>query len=144
MEVGEMIATFFSELATRITKEPGVCDVLYAALLSSSELYSILADLLGLPGAPTGEIIREYAEYQSTAGRPDFLFRSDSDTPVLLEVKLFDRNYHYQEYCQIKVDDIQPRLVLLTAHRPSPPPPDGWTTIHWEAIIDKMEQHSDD
>jgi len=97
-----MIATFFSALATRITKEPGICDVLYAALSSSDVLYSIFAEKLGLPST-RGEIIREYAEYQSTAGRPDFLFLPDSANPVLLEVKLFDRNYHYHEYSQISL-----------------------------------------
>jgi hypothetical protein len=67
----------------------------------------------------------------------------DSGTPVLLEVKLFDMNYHYREYSQIRIDGTQPRLALLSAHQPVERL-NGWTILQWKEIIHEMEQTTDD
>jgi hypothetical protein len=138
--MGTTLARFFSELATRVAKENGVSDVLYAALLSAPELYAIFAHKLGLPSTPPAKIVREYA---TGGARPDFLFTPVDGTPVLLEVKLFDRNYHYDEYSQLKIADTRPRLVLLSAHQPYVPL-SGWTLLQWEDIIHEMEHSRDD
>ena len=134
------LARFFSQLATRVTRENEVSDVLYAALSSAPELYTIFAHKLGLPNTPPAKIVREYV----TGGvRPDFLFTFDAGTSVLLEVKLFDRNYHYDEYSRLRIEDTRPRMALLSAHKPYAPL-SGWTVLQWEDIIDEMEHSRDD
>jgi hypothetical protein len=131
---------FFSTLATRANKENAVSDVLYAALSSVDKLYAIFAHKLALPRTPPARIVREYANGWC---RPDFLLMPDSGTPVILEVKLFDTNYHYREYSQIRIDGAQPRIALLSAHQPIERL-NGWDVLPWQDILHEMEQTTDD
>ena len=120
---------FFVNLANRMTRENNVSDVLYAALWIP-EFYSAFADLAGL--RETLRSIRR--EYSCDEGRPDLLIETVLGSRVLIEVKLFDKNYHYDEFNRIPND----RIILVSAHKPPPLP--RWTYISWKDMIEAAEE----
>lgn len=60
----------------------------------------------------------------------------------ILEVKLYDRNYHYPEYCQISEAGNVCKVGLLTAHRPEIAL-DGWKKVYWNDLVEDMEKTGD-
>jgi hypothetical protein len=130
---------FFGFLAERLTLENNASDILYAAFKSSDAFRSVVLDCLGIPSEAVVEITREWTIGSS---RPDVLLQVRDGSDVLAEVKLFDKDYHYDEYSQLPIEGPQPRIVLLTAHKPWQELP-GWDVIQWKDLIKKAEKSGD-
>ncbi len=147
--MNETLENFFLYLAERVSHENRVSDVLYAAMNASPETFRIVADAVGLPeeaNIENTEIRREVTfriEKGTTQGelaRPDFLLLPHPGTPVLIEVKLFDTDYHRDKYERVRVDGKPPSLVLLTAREPLEDlRSHGWTIVLWDKIIKALE-----
>jgi hypothetical protein len=126
----ERLERFFRFLGERLTDENNASDVLYDAFKAFDEFRSVVVDCLKLPSTGPLEIARERA---IEASRPDFLVTGEGQV-FLIEVKLFDRNYHYDEYNQLHKS-----IRLLTAHKPDQKL-EGWCVVRWRDLIDKLEQ----
>lgn len=132
------IGQFFEALSERLTVENRISDVLYAAMLSSKEVFNIIATKLDLPSEGQPEIFREYVCLE---GRPDFLIKYPKNgIPHLIEIKLYDRNYHYEDYSKILIDGVKPKVALISAHKL--PELAGWTKLMWEELVIEMEKSS--
>src|SRR5436309_16084055 len=100
--MNEQLREFFEQLAERLSKENDISDVLYASLRASKSLRGIFAEMVSLPSAVNQPALFEvWREYTLGPSRPDFLIRPHNGIPVILEVKTFDTNYHYNEYSKI-------------------------------------------
>lgn len=136
-----LLKPFFEALGERLTHENRISDVLYAALCSSEEVFAIVGKYLKFPKDGRPQIEREYV---ASHGRPDFKFTFTKQNAVhLVEVKLYDRDYHYEEYCKIREQDGQvPTISLITAHTPDRSLV-AWNVVHWHSLIVDMERSDD-
>ena len=139
----QRLEAFFRFLSERLRGENDASDILYAAFKASSEFRAVVVDCLGLPSTgPPPEVTREFS---IESARPDFVVNCGEEI-FLVEVKLFDRNYHYEEYCKLMVGE--PRrpptsIVLLTAHTPDRDLP-GWHVVPWSELIERLERTEDE
>lgn len=136
-----LLKPFFEALGERLTHENRISDVLYAALCSSEAVFTIVGKHLKFPKDDRPQIEREYV---AGHGRPDFKFTFTRQNAVhLVEVKLYDRDYHYEEYCKIREQDGQaPSISLITAHTPDPSLA-AWNVVRWDTLIGEMEKSDD-
>lgn len=132
----ERLETFFRFLGERLTDENNASDVLCAAFRAFDEFRSVVVECLRLPSTGPLEITRERTIEGS---RPDFLITGEEGF-FLVEVKLFDKNYHYDEYNRLAIDGVKPnRIILLTARKPDHEL-GGWCVVRWGHFIEKLEE----
>lgn len=137
----EQLSAFFEELSNRQSKEPVVSDILYAALKASPALQSIVLDLMAHRDR---SIFADFErEYPKEGYFLDLLFQPPKREPIILENKLFDRDYHYEKYSRLTFEGLKPQVFLLSAHQPTEEL-SGWKIIHWHDLVDKMEESQDD
>jgi len=135
----DSLEPFFSFLGERLTDENDASDLLYAAFKACAAFRSVVLDHLGVPSTAPIEITREKTIESS---RPDFYLVIGEAACMLVEVKLFDRNYHYDEYSKLTINGLKPQIALLSAHRPDRDLP-GWRVIEWRELIEEAERTGD-
>ena len=132
----ERLETFLGFLGERLADEDNASDVLYAAFKAFDEFRSVVVECLGLLSPGPLEIT---GERTIEGSRPDFLITGEQGF-FLVEVKLFERNYHYEEYNQLAIDGLKPnRIILLTAHKPDREL-GGWCVVRRSHLIEKLEE----
>ncbi|MGA2318759.1 MAG: hypothetical protein ABSG71_20620 [Thermodesulfobacteriota bacterium] len=113
-----MLEGFFRDLGGRLYKENDLSDVTWAMARNCEVFLKVFADFFNFdfnPDQPT-EINREDSLGES--GRPDFSIEN-GDAVFLIESKIYDRNYHIEQYGKLKFlreREIR-KLGLVTNHR---------------------------
>jgi len=137
----EEIHSFFDLLGDRLCNENDASDILYTAIKSSKEMTKIFNIFFGLTNLGKYEIKREY---QIGENRPDFFIKpieSPNEESVIIEVKLFDTNYHWDNYLKIK----NCKCILLSAHTiPDTQKHAKWSIRYWWDLIKEMENTQQD
>src|SRR5262245_7796833 len=109
------VTDFFSRLAERRYRENDLSDVTWALFHEVPRFAAFLADFIGItmpPGVPVN-VEREVG--LGADSRVDISCSVASAT-TFIEVKIYDRNYHLQQYAGRIVDHPGSHLVLLTNH----------------------------
>jgi hypothetical protein len=113
-----MLEGFFRDLASRLYKENDLSDLTWALGKNCDEFLKSLMVFFGFnfnPGLPT-EIIRE--DSLGDGSRPDISIEN-GDTVFLIENKIYDRNYHIEQYAKLNFlrEKEIGKLGLITNHR---------------------------
>jgi hypothetical protein len=96
-----MLEEFFRDLASRHYKENDLSDLTWALGKNCDEFLKSLMVFFGFnfnPDLPT-EIIREY--FLGDGSRSDISIEN-GDSVFLIENKIYDRNYHVEQYGKLK------------------------------------------
>ena len=129
----QQLIDFFSYCAERMSKENNVSDFLFALLKSSSEMIKIFSDFLGTEVQLSRfDIEREFNI--SNIGRPDFHMRDINGNPLIVEVKLYDTDYH-EEYSEIEIYGKKPKISLLLINEPQERPLYECSIKYWSELI---------
>lgn len=138
MTTKEETQAFFSLLGDRLCNENDASDILYSAVIASNDMTRIFNAFFGLNYSPeTHEIHREY---HIKGFRPDFFLKPKAlnEETVIIEVKLFDQNYHWEDYLKLGG-----KHILLSAHKIQGIP-SGWEVRYWDKLIEVIEKESED
>ena len=95
----QQLINFFGYCAERMTLEINASDFLYALLKSSDEMLKIFLSFLDPNIRPPINIEREFSI--KDIGRPDFRLLTEDCKTIIVEVKLFDTDYHEIKYSKI-------------------------------------------
>ncbi|MDD5674111.1 MAG: hypothetical protein PHC61_08115 [Chitinivibrionales bacterium] len=141
MDTKNELNSFFDSLGERFYKENDASDMLVAAVQASQDMANIFTEFFGIEfDQKTHAINREYTIDNS---RPDIVIKSKGiqkdDKPVIIEVKLFDQNYHRDEYPKLLDNS---KCILLSAHKIKEKAEDwkAWEIKDWSELIKKMEE----
>ena len=111
------IADFFSRFSERRYCENDLSDVTWAMCQAVPRFAEVLAEFVWSP-TPLGTVGKIEREVDlGAANKVDISCNVDFVT-IFIEVKIYDRNYHFREYAERIADRPGSRLVLLTNHVP--------------------------
>ena len=89
------LSNFFSALAERKHNENDLSDITYALCYSDDEFCRFFLHFCFDEEIKTFDLTREY---QRDSSRPDFYFHDLENQERIIEVKLYDRNQHFNQY----------------------------------------------
>lgn len=90
-----MIETFFESLSERMSNENDLSDITYALCNTDDDFRKLFLKFCFDDDVDTLDLVREYAEDDS---RPDFFFHGKNNQEYIIEVKIHDRNQHFDQY----------------------------------------------
>ena len=93
--MNERINIFFESMAERLTNENDLSDITYALCKTDNDFRKFFLEYCFEEAVDTDNLIREYADEGS---RPDFYFIGRDNNEYLIEVKIYDRNQHFDQY----------------------------------------------
>lgn len=93
--MNEKINIFFESMAERLTNENDLSDITYALCKTDEDFRKFFLEYCFESPVDTDNLIREYADEGS---RPDFYFIGRDNNEYLIEVKIYDRNQHFDQY----------------------------------------------
>lgn len=93
--MSEKINLFFESMAERLTNENDLSDITYALCKTDEDFRKFFLEYCFESPVDTDNLIREYADEGS---RPDFYFIGRDNNEYLIEVKIYDRNQHFDQY----------------------------------------------
>ncbi len=134
------VTDFFPRLAERRYRENDLSDATWALCHAVPRFAAFLADFIGItmpPGVPVN-VEREVS--LGVDSRVDIRCSVASAT-TFIEVKIYDRNYHLQQYAGRIVDHPGSHLVLLTNHVLDPEQRIkteqlGWSVRLWRDFVE--------
>ena len=134
---------FFSKLAGRLRKEPALSDITYTALETipgfKKDFVRFFHPKLDCDGDI--EVFREFR--LKAGGQPDFVLQRGNSWDLIIENKIWDDNYHFDEYGKSPLRDEAPtKLGLIAVIKVPPPPNSSWATRQWADFVDYFE-HKD-
>ncbi len=94
-----MIDSFFAHLSSRLYSENNLSDVTWALCQASNAFKQYFLNYIFDNTVDYNEpfdIIREYSE--SNTGRPDLFFQCGEQSKYIIEVKIYDKNDHFDQY----------------------------------------------
>lgn len=128
---------FFRNLANRFRHETHLSDITFTALITipgfKRDFIRFFFSDIEVANEDEIEVIRE-GRLQSGDGQPDFILRG-STWDLLVENKIEDRNYHFQQYGKEPLSEGRPipRVGLLANHPVSQDGiPAAWKVRHWQ------------
>lgn len=93
--MNERINIFFESMAERLTNENDLSDITYALCKTDNDFRKFFLEYCFEEAVDTDNLIREYAD---EGFRPDFYFIGRDNNEYLIEVKIYDRNQHFDQY----------------------------------------------
>jgi hypothetical protein len=95
----EKLETFFGNLSHRLYSENNLSDITWALLETEYEFRSLFLNFFFQYNCTNTtskiEVFREFSEVEGS--RPDFYFKTN-EKDYVVEVKKYDRNYHFEQY----------------------------------------------
>lgn len=94
-----MIDSFFAHLSSRLYSENNLSDITWALCQASNTFKQYFLNFIFDNAVDYNEpfdIIREYSE--SNTGRPDLFFQCGDQSKYIIEVKIYDKNDHFDQY----------------------------------------------
>ena len=146
MNISEHFNTFFRTLAIRQSNENDLSDFLWAVMEVVPKLKSDFCKYFSFDSSNDEPIEVQREEVIST-GRPDFMVKS-SKPELIVEVKLNDRDYHFDQY-NSAFSGQGVKFGLLTNHRIGKDDYQkashlGWITSAWEDFLKYISGNSYD
>jgi hypothetical protein len=128
--------------ADRRASENDLSDMLYAAMRISS---AFAADVCGLFDfqIAAGAKCSVQREFAADVGRPDLMVTTDDERMLIIEVKLDDRDYHFDQYGPHSADFKRAQVGLLTNHALNPKDrhiAKSWTAVQWSRLLDFIDE----
>jgi hypothetical protein len=142
--------TFFTHLAGRVRNENIVSDIFYSLLTTSLEFREIINCIFKKNTANleinlcSNGVYFEREYYTMTGVRPDLRISGATEKPIIVEFKLFDYNYHFDDYSELLKTDGHAHIFLITAHEVKEKLPPFWTVLYWKNIVDILDQSGDE
>lgn len=146
----EQITFFFETLAERHWIENDLSDMLWAMIQTNAEFRKILFSLFTTKHkilfTPQNFInsCREF--FAGEAGRPDLKIDFTEENAIILEVKIFDNNYHL-EYNKLRyhpgIAKGITEIALLTTTEVNEPGTENWIKIRWEELAELCKGSED-
>jgi hypothetical protein len=92
-----ILESIFKDLGKRLTKENHLSDITWALANNLEEFRKLFMDLFKFETTGQDPVVinREYV--LKNGSRPDFLFEL-GDKYLIIENKIYDRNYHFEQY----------------------------------------------
>ncbi len=150
---------FFQGLSDRMWKENGLSDITYALCRGNSVFLRFLTDLFfhEFDLDPTSlSIEREYDDGQGN--RPDFRVTDRRNGVFFIEVKIWDRNHHFNPYVEslkrenqanngapLSTDNAKKRLGYIAAYsitHADAPESEGCSIRTWDELYSKLKRWS--
>jgi len=130
---------FFKTLVRRLRKEIHLSDITYTAI---EVIPGFKEDFIHyfFPALDTNEeieVTREFA-LASGDGQPDFVFSAES-WDLIVENKIWDRNYHFHQYGKAPLEPGKLVYVGLIANH-AVSVPSTWQFRHWSAFVDNFHK----
>lgn len=129
--------------ASRRSDENTLSDMLCAAMEVSRELLAEVCDACGVGRANPVQftVSREFA---IDVGRPDLVVNMQGAGNLIIEVKLGDTNYHFDQYIDTS-DFYRPQFALITNHSPAKSRADeavqkGWKVLLWSKLLNRLDE----
>ena len=95
------ITKFFEALSERAYKENNLSDVTYAMCEADLKFRKFFLDFFFKDAHLDASKVTIEREHSETNGRPDFWIKTAEGTPYIVEVKIWDRNHHFDDYFKI-------------------------------------------
>lgn len=124
--------------------ENDLSDMLYAAMCVSQMFARDVCSLCG-GDVPKNDQITVQREVTIDAGRPDlFVCDTNSRTLLVIEIKLDDKQYHWN-YTESKERDKAPIALLtnhaLTSEAEEEASRQGWRVLFWSKFLDSVDKN---
>jgi len=127
------LSTFFKSLAIRRGTEPPLSDVTYAVLKTVADFRRDFIQFF-YPELNGAEAIRIEREFTLPNGaRPDFVLRAPT-WDLIIENKIWDRNYHFNEYQTVDPERKTYRALLANHRVAEVPEACGWSIRRWDEL----------
>lgn len=140
-----MLKDFISELGKRLDSENDLSDITWALLQSSSDFRRAFLTFIGINNTEFESAFEFEREYLLPGNlRVDLAIRSPlSKEVILLENKIWDRNYHFVDYSKAIGSSSNFKLVLLSAHQIESSDSNlaqrtGWTLRYWHDFEESL------
>jgi|GEM_PF-2568806 len=150
----DVLTQFFASLSKRMYKENDLSDITYSLLQSSEKFMEVFVSFITNNKSRqknSFEISREYS--LDAQNRPDFFFIG-KDEVILLENKVWDTNYHFNDYEKALSSHLgsymqyiqkAPVKALISAHRLGheniiTAASNGFEVIYWFDFIKLLKQ----
>jgi len=135
----ETLSKFFRSLALRHRSEPALSDVTYAVLKTVPDLRQDFVQFFypNLNGAETFRVEREFTLPEG--GRPDFVLHSPT-WDLIVENKIWDQNYHFNEYQAVDPERKTYRALLANHRVTAVPEACGWSIRRWEELVEELDK----
>lgn len=123
---------FFFALAERRRNENDLSDITYALCYSDDEFCRFFLDFCFDEDIKTFDLTREY---QRDSSRPDFYFHDLENQERIIEVKIYDRNQHFEQY-EKAFPSAKYAFIANYQHEKVA----GWKIKTWKDFIIALEQ----
>ncbi|MFX0196400.1 MAG: hypothetical protein ACFFCW_09785 [Candidatus Hodarchaeota archaeon] len=132
------VALFLKKLGGRLSKENNLSDITWAIVQTVPAIGRDICEFFGVTTLPN-EPMEVQREYPIGDGRVDLAFITEKNT-FLLENKIWDRNYHIQEYAEAACSIRNVTLGLISNHRLTSLDSElarryGWKVRYWDEIV---------
>lgn len=128
------ISRFFEALAERKYNENDLSDLTYALCNANDEFRKFWLQFCFDEDIDTNDLRREYQEGFS---RPDFFFHDLNNQERIIEVKIYDRNQHFEQY-EKKFPEACYAFIANYTYEPVK----KWKIKTWNCFCEQLE-HSD-
>lgn len=149
MSEQQQLVTFFNALAMRKYKENDLSDITYSLLESNPVFRQFFLDFF-FPNKLKADEVTIEREHSEDGLRPDFWIRAKDDSVYIVEVKIWDRNHHFEDYLGLlkknggetsKVESWK-RLGYITNYELNENVNgEGCAPRTWRDFIDKLKEH---
>jgi hypothetical protein len=126
------IARYFRGLAERFKSENRLSDLTWVMCYSSGYFQSLFLDFCFDTTVEADKLEREYSVGDS---RPDFYFRDSSGQEYLIEIKIYDRGDHFEQYKKTFPNAQRAFLANYTE-----PEHEGWMVKTWAGFIRCLDE----
>ena len=119
-----MLTDLFTNIAARLRNENSLSDVTWAFAKSHPQFLKLFVEFfdLSIDQKLSTEIYREYPlgtckiGTDTLACRPDWVIENGSDSALIIENKIDDRNYHFEQYHKAAIEKFKKTGFALIAN----------------------------
>ncbi len=128
-----MINTFFLRISDRFYKENDISDITWAIIESSNLFKNFFMKFFWQDFTLDSKNFKATREFSKYGSRPDFFIENGNDK-FIIEVKKYDRNYHFDQY---KKDFPDCKFAFISIYKP--PYQESIVTKTWKEFISYLE-----